>query len=60
MCCDCGWQSDDIKLSTRHIHLLHKVLNPDCVQSKNVLEQFDQYTSCKATVIDIESLLRHA
>lgn len=58
ICCGCGWESGDIKLTIRHINLLHKIMNPDCIQSKNVPEQFDQYVSCKSTVVDIENTLK--
>lgn len=36
VCCGCGWQSGEKRLSLKHINCLHKVLNIESVQSKNI------------------------
>lgn len=38
---------EETRLTHGYIHFLHKVLNPDCAQSKNIAEKFDEYLHCK-------------
>lgn len=58
VCCGCGWESGNRKLSLKHINVVHKLSNPDCEMSKNVNLDFKNYSHFKASVKEIEDMMR--
>lgn len=57
VCCGCGWQSGDVKLSIRHVNFLHKLQNPTCPLSKNISGALSEYCKYKKSVNDTEDLM---
>lgn len=58
LCCGCGWQSGDTKLTIRHINFIHKLQKPDCEMSKHVIENVNSYSRYKKSVLEIEQLMK--
>lgn len=58
VCCGCGWESGDVKLSLNHINIVHKLSNPDCEMSKNFTLDFKNYSKMKSSVNKIENVMR--
>lgn len=58
VCCGCGWESGDRKLSLKHINIVHKLSNPDCEMSQNVTLDFNDYSKLKSSVNKIETVMR--
>lgn len=57
ICCGCGWQSGDVKLTIQHVNFLHKLHNPDCKMSKYVSGDFCNYTKYKQSVNHTEEVM---
>lgn len=58
ICCGCGWESGDYKLTIRHLNFIHKLINPDCEMSCNIGEDFHKYYDHKSSVVEIENMMR--
>jgi len=58
VCCVCGWESGDKKLSLKHVNFVHKLSNPDCAMSKHFKIDFENYTEFKVGVIEIEYVMK--
>ena len=58
ICCGCGWESGEQKLSINHINFIHKLCNPDCEVSKQFTLDFKNYSECKIIVNEIENVMR--
>lgn len=58
VCCGCGWESGDRKLSLKHINIVHKMCNPDCEMSKAFTLDLKQFIDSKLNVNQIENFMR--
>lgn len=58
ICCGCGWESGDCKLTMRHINFIHKLTNPDCEMSRYVCGDFSGYHNHKESVVETENMMR--
>jgi len=58
ICCACGWESSDVKLSLRHINFNHKICNPDCEMGKHVFEDIPNYINLKKRIKDLEDMMK--
>lgn len=58
MCCGCGWESGDDKVTFRHINFLHKLSNPDCKMNKNIEGGFNNYLIHRKHVSETEDMMR--
>lgn len=58
VCCGCGWESGDRKLSLNHINVIHKITNPDCEMNKISTLDFKDYSKLKLRVNELESFMR--
>lgn len=57
ICCGCGWQSGDVKLTIQHVNFLHKLSKPDCVMSNHVTGDFCNYLKYKQSVKNTENIM---
>lgn len=57
ICCGCGWQSGDIKITISHLNFLHKLHNPDCKMSKHIAGDFCNYSKYKKCITNIEDAM---
>lgn len=58
LCCGCGWVSGDAKITLKHLNFLHKLLNPDCIMSRNLEGCFNNYLIHKKSVLETEEIMR--
>lgn len=58
VCCGCGWQSGNYKLTIRHLNFIHKLINPDCEMSRNISGEFDKYYIHRESVAEIEDMMK--
>lgn len=58
VCCGCGWQSDNTRLSLKHINFMHKILNPSCEMSKYIKEDVLSYCKSKQYIEEFEKMMR--
>src|SRR5436190_11274077 len=57
MCCECSWNSGNIKLPIRLINFIHKLKNPDCIMSDRIKIHFNNYYEYKRSVTQIEDMM---
>lgn len=58
VCCGCGWESGNRKLSLKHINIVHKLSNPDCEMNNNLTLEFKNYSKFKSSVREMENMMR--
>lgn len=58
VCCGCGWQSDNAKVTIRHLNFIHKLNNPDCVMSKHIPEELSNFAAYKKNILKIEEIMK--
>lgn len=58
ICCGCGWQSDNGRLTLQHLNFLHKVSNPDCKMCEYLEGDYNHYFKNKQSVDNTEKMMR--
>lgn len=54
VCCGCGWQSGNFKLTLCNLNFIHKSRKIDCEMSKHVEEDINNFVKYKKFVSAIE------
>ena len=56
ICCGCGWESNNCcKVTINHLNFLHKIEKPDCVMSRNISVDLNNYYKYLEAVLETRS-----
>lgn len=58
VCCGCGWQTCNAKLTLKQINFIHKVQNPLCKMSKYIDVDVNKYIDCTNYVNEIKKNMK--
>lgn len=58
VCCGCGWQSCNTKLSLKHINFIHRLQNPNCKMNKHVDFDVSNFVRYNGYVKEIRQMMR--
>lgn len=60
VCCSCGWKSGQVKMTIRHLNLMHSVQNPDCPMVKHIPKLYKGFIGNYTSLDEIEDVLRES